>query len=302
VHLAIHHETVYRYASPVKRSTQYLRLTPVNGARQRVLQWELSLPAKASRCLDAYGNVMHVLTLDKPHSEIHLYARGVIETEDAAPQPDADDGPFPPAVFLRDSPLTQADAALRAFAAEHAQRVAADPMQGLLTMLEALALQMPYTPGTTDAATPAAEAFARHLGVCQDHAQVFATCARLLGIPTRYVSGYLAVVKSAGPPQALTLPSGDGAGISGPLGPTVIEHVASHAWAEVRLPGTAAEGGGWLGFDVSNQCLADVRYVKLAIGLDYLDACPVRGMRLGGGVEAMQAAVQVTLAQGQTQA
>ncbi|RQO59919.1 transglutaminase [Paucibacter sp. KBW04] len=275
MHLAIHHETVYRYASPVKRSTQYLRLTPVNGARQRVLQWELSLPAKASRCLDAYGNAMHVLTLDKPHSEIHLHASGVIETEDAAPQPDADDGPFPPAVFLRDSPLTQADTALRAFAAEHAQRVAADPMQGLLTLLEALALQMPYTPGTTDAATPAAEAFARHLGVCQDHAQVFATCARLLGIPTRYVSGYLAADA---------------------------EHVASHAWAEVRLPGTAAEGGGWLGFDVSNQCLADARYVKLAIGLDYLDACPVRGMRLGGGAEAMQAAVQVTLAQGQTQA
>lgn len=275
MHLAIHHETVYRYASPVKRSTQYLRLTPVNGPRQRVIEWELSLPAKASRCLDAYGNVMHVLTLDKPHSEIHLYARGVVETEDAAPQPDADDGPFPPAVFLRDSALTQADAALRDFAAEHAQRVAADPMQGLLGMLEALGLQMPYTPGTTDAATPAAEAFARHLGVCQDHAQVFATCARLLGIPTRYVSGYLAADA---------------------------EHVASHAWAEVRLPGTASEGGGWLGFDVSNQCLADARYVKLAIGLDYLDASPVRGMRLGGGVEALQTAVQVTLAQGQTQA
>ncbi|MEL4179126.1 transglutaminase family protein [Roseateles sp. PN1] len=275
MHLAIHHETVYRYASPVKRSTQYLRLTPVDTPHQKVLSWALDLPAQASRCLDAYGNVMHVLSMDQPHSEIHLFARGVVETLDAPPAPDPQDGRFPPAVFLRDSPLTQADAALRAFAASHAEAVAAQPLQGLLGLMLALAQHMPYTPGTTDAATPAAEAFERRLGVCQDHAQVFATCARLLGVPTRYVSGYLA---------------------------TDAEHVASHAWAEARLPGTAEQGGGWLGFDVSNQCLADARYVRLAIGLDYLDACPVRGMRLGGGIEAMQAAVQVTLASAQTQA
>nr|WP_276598088.1 transglutaminase family protein [Roseateles koreensis] len=175
---------------------------------------------------------------------------------------------------MRDSPLTQADAALRDFALAYTARVSSDPLQGLHELMTALGQHMPYTPGTTDAATPAAEAFARRLGVCQDHAQVFATCARLLGIPTRYVSGYLAADA---------------------------EHVASHAWAEARLPGKGDVGGGWLGFDVSNQCLADARYVKLAIGLDYLDACPVRGMRLGGGVEALQAAVQVTLAASQPQ-
>lgn len=269
MHLAIHHETVYRYQHPVQRSTQYLRLTPSDGARQKVLSWDLSLPGAASRCLDAYGNVMHVLALDRPHSEIHLYARGVVETDDSPPTPDPQDGRFPPEVFLRDSPLTQADAALRDFAAAHAAAVAADAREGLMAMLQALAVHMPYTPGSTDAATPAAEAFAARLGVCQDHAQVFATCARLLGVPTRYVSGYLAADT---------------------------EHVASHAWAEVRLPGSAAEGGGWLGFDVSNQCLAGGRYVQLAIGADYLDACPVRGMRLGGGSEALRANVQVSVA------
>jgi len=266
VHLAIHHETVYRYQHPVQRSTQVLRLTPTDGSRQRVLRWELNLPAAASRGLDAYGNTMHVLTLDRPHSEIHLHACGVVETDDGPPTPDPRDGRFPPEVFLRDSPLTQADAALRDFAAAHAAAVAADAREGLMAMLQALALHMPYTPGSTDAATPAAEAFAARLGVCQDHAQVFATCARLLGIPTRYVSGYLAADT---------------------------EHVASHAWAEARLPGSAEEGGGWLGFDVSNQCLADGRYVQLAMGADYLDACPVRGMRLGGGQEALRAAVRV---------
>jgi transglutaminase-like putative cysteine protease len=264
VQLAISHETLYRYDSPVKRSTQVLRLSPVDGAGQRVLRWVLTLPGRASRGRDAYGNVMHVLSMDRPHTEIRLRAEGLVETRDGPPQPDPQDD-FPPELFLRDSALTRADAALRAFAQAHAGGVAADPRHGLLTLMRALGLHMPYTPGCTDAATPAAEAFERRLGVCQDHAQVFATCVRLLGLPVRYVSGYLA---------------------------TDDHHVASHAWAEVRLV------EGWLGFDVSNQCLADGRYVKLAIGADYLDACPVRGMRLGGSGEAMQAQVQVSLGQG----
>lgn len=270
MHLNIAHETVYRYASPVKRSTQYLRLTPCDGPSQKVLSWALSLPAQASRCLDAYGNIMHVLTLDEPHLEIHLHARGVVETHDGPPQPEASLQQFPPAVFLRDSALTQADAALHAFAQAHAGAVAADAWEGLLGLMQALGEHMPYTPGETDAATPAAQAFASRLGVCQDHAQVFATCARLLGLPTRYVSGYLAAD---------------------------FEHVASHAWAETCLPEQNGRPAGWLGFDVSNQCLADGRYVKLAMGADYLDACPVRGMRLGGGLEAMRAVVQVSVAQ-----
>ena len=269
MHLVISHETIYRYDTPVARSTQYLRLTPQSGTRQRVLHWALTLPAPARESRDAYGNVMHVLTLDQPGSEIHLRARGEVDTQDAPLAPDPLDE-LPAPLFLRESPLTKPDPALREFAGAccpSADR-GADPMQALHTLMRALGEHMPYTPGFTDAATPAAEAFASRLGVCQDHAQVFVTCARLLGLPARYVSGYLAADA---------------------------EHVASHAWAEVRL----AEG--WLGFDVSNQCLADGRYVKLAIGADYLDACPVRGMRLGGGSEVLHTMVQVTLAGAQAQ-
>ncbi|QPF71746.1 transglutaminase family protein [Roseateles sp. DAIF2] len=264
MHLVIAHETIYRYDAPVARSTQYLRLTPQSGTRQTVLRWALQLPAPAKDTRDAYGNVMHVLTLDHPGREIHLYARGEVDTQDAPPAPDPRDE-LPAPLFLRESPLTRPDAALREFAAGCA---GADPLPALQTLMRALGQHMPYTPGVTDAATPAAEAFASRLGVCQDHAQVFVTCARLLGLPARYVSGYLAADA---------------------------EHVASHAWAEVRLT------EGWLGFDVSNQCLADGRYVKLAIGADYLDACPVRGMRLGGGSEVLHTMVQVTLAGAQAQ-
>lgn len=276
MHLHISHETVYDYDAPVARSTQYLRLTPRAGRGLRVLHWHLELPAPASACKDAFGNTMHVLSLDGPRRDIVLRAVGEVDTSDAPPTPDPEDE-LPAPLFLRDSPLTRADEPLRQFAASFADAATADAHGALLALMAALGERMPYVRGYTDAATPAAQAFATGHGVCQDHAQVFVCCARLLGLPARYVSGYLA---------------------------TDFEHVASHAWAEVRLPDaapTATDGrdashgmaGGWLGYDISNQCLADGRYVKLAIGADYLDACPVRGVRTGGGLETMRAEVLV---------
>jgi transglutaminase-like putative cysteine protease len=272
MHLHISHETVYDYDAPVSRSTQYLRLTPRPGRGFQLLQWRLELPAPASACKDAFGNTMHVLSLDGPRREIVLRAIGEVDTGSAPPSPDPEDE-LPAPLFLRDSALTRADEPLRQFAAGFADAAKADAHDALLSLMAAIGVRMPYLKGYTDAATPAAEAFQTGRGVCQDHAQVFVCCARLLGLPARYVSGYLA---------------------------TDFEHVASHAWAEVRLP-DAAEGrmpshgmaGGWLGYDISNQCLADGRHVKLAIGADYLDACPVRGVRTGGGLETMRAEVLV---------
>ena len=145
MHLAIDHETLYRYDSPVARSTQYLRLTPRPSDRLRVIEWQLTLPAQAARGLDAYGNVLHVLTLDKPHSEIRLHATGVVETSDAAPSPMRDDS-LPPQLFLRDSPLTHADAALQDFAQQHHAAVVANRLAGLGALMQAVGERMPYTP------------------------------------------------------------------------------------------------------------------------------------------------------------
>lgn len=288
--LHISHDTTYAYDAPLARSTQYLRLTPRPGRGLEVLHWRLELPAPPSACQDAFGNTMHVLSLDGPRRDIRLRAVGEVRTNDGPPRPDpADELPAP--LFLRDTPLTRADETLRAFAASFAEAAARDAHAALMALMRALGERMPYVHGFTDAATPAAQAFATGHGVCQDHAQVFVCCARLLGLPARYVSGYLA---------------------------TDADHVASHAWAEVRLPdvsvqapaelpgdaghgpvlgevgGDLAMAGGWLGYDISNQCLADGRHVRLAIGADYLDACPVRGVRTGGGLETMHAQVLVT--------
>lgn len=269
MHLLIAHETVYRYDRLVQRSTQYLRLTPRPGHGLKVLSWQLTLPAPASRCLDAYGNIMHVLTLDKPVSDIHLLARGEVETDDRAPTPDPQDE-LPAQLFLRDSPLTRADAALRQFAHGHAAQVASDPLAGLLHMMQALVVVMPYTPGTTDAATPAAEAFANQNGVCQDHAQVFATCARLLGLPARYVSGYIA-------PRHF----GSGAAYVGAQ--------ASHAWLSLFTP-----GAGWVDLDPTNDVVASTEHITIAWGRNYDEVSPIRGVILGGGSQKLAVDVAVS--------
>mgnify|MGYP002757365718 FL=1 len=119
-----------------------------------------------------------------------------------------------------------------------------------------------YRPGTTAVDTSAAQAFAGAAGVCQDHAHAFIACARSLQVPARYVSGYLFDNDN--------------------------QHMASHAWAEAWLD------DAWYSFDVTNQLAVPERHLKLAVGLDYLDACPVRGMRRGGGYEQMHANVLVT--------
>lgn len=262
MHLHIHHDTTYRYDAPLRLSTQYLRLSPRPTPGVQVLHWALELPGPAEESEDAWGNRLHVLTLEGDRREIHLHARGEVLTPDG-PQLPEPDGALPPAVFLRPTPLTTPDAAIQAFAAQHAEAVRAAPEAGLMRLIDALLVRMPYIQGSTDAATLAAEAFATGHGVCQDHAQVFIACARWLGLPARYVSGYLA---------------------------TDAEHMASHAWAEVRL------AQGWTAFDISNRCRADGHHLRLAYGADYLDACPVRGMRSGGGLEQLATFVRVSAA------
>ena len=124
-----------------------------------------------------------------------------------------------------------------------------------------------YIPGETDVDTTAAQALDAGSGVCQDHAHIFAACARLAGLPARYVSGYLCATDDGNQQQA------------------------SHAWAEALLPGL-----GWVAFDPANATSPHAGYVRVAIGRDYMDTAPVRGLRTGPGEERM--AVRVAVVEG----
>ena len=255
--LSIRHDTTYRYEDQVRASIQYLRLTPQNSPRQRILSWALDLPRPVSAQQDPYGNILHVLTLDEPHDAIVIHALGQVEI-DTEQEAEADEqSPLP---YLRGTALTQADATLTSFARQQAGGARPD-RAALIGLMHALAAHMPYSPGATTVDSSAAQAFAGRAGVCQDHTHAFLACTRSLGVPARYVSGYLFTNDN--------------------------EHLASHAWAEAWLD------GAWYSFDVTNGLARPERHLKLAVGLDYLDACPVRGMRRGGGSEQMHARVQV---------
>ena len=121
--------------------------------------------------------------------------------------------------------------------------------------------EVPYIRGQTNISSTAEQAFAQHAGVCQDHTHIFISCCRELGVPAKYVSGFIYDSSE--------------------------RHVSTHAWAEAFCDGR------WSTFDVSNQLTEPANHIKLAEGIDYLDACPVRGVRVGGGVESIDSDTSV---------
>lgn len=266
--LKISHETIYRYDAPLSRSIQILRLTPRSNPRQRILDWRLDLPATAQEQEDAYGNRTHLLTLEGSHQEIRIGVEGLADTLDGDAFPPGDEERFPPQVFLQETPLTAVDARLSEFAAGFRDAISADPHLGLWALIEQIRSTVRYTRGTTHPGTTAAEAFSLGSGVCQDHSHLFIAACRVLKIPARYVSGYYYSGPDADPQNAM------------------------HAWAEAWV-----EPSGWFGLDVSNGVKAGGDHLRLAVGRDYLDACPVRGVRFGGEKEMMEVRLQVITAQ-----
>ena len=259
--VSIVHETIYRYRSPAAYSIQYLRLSPQASRRQKVLSWKLDAPAPLRPWVDGFGNEAHVLVIDRPHAEIKVRARGQVvvqETSEVIEEP----GPHGPALFLRPTRLTEAGGTLGDFAEKFRADVRADPRNALEALMMGVREHVDYQPGITHSATAAAEAFGQRAGVCQDHAHIFVACCRHLSVPARYVSGYLGT-------------ESDG-------------RMASHAWAEAWV-----EGEGWRSYDIANRLRPAGRHVRLAVGLDYLDACPVRGYTRGGLGESLEVEVKV---------
>ncbi len=259
--LTIQHETRYRFAKPAQHSIQYLRLTPRPDLCQAVIAWQVGTPGQMHRWIDGFGNTAHVAVQNGAHSEVPVLVRGEIETFDTGRVLPSDDG-LPPRMFLRPTPYTQVDDDIRALILPLLERVRDEGIiAGLHAIMWTLHTTVDYCPGFTDIDSTAAEALAHGRGVCQDYAHLFIAGTRVLGIPARYVSGYLY--------------SDDGA-------------LASHAWAEAYV-----EDLGWVSFDCANsQCATDA-YVRLAVGFDYAGACPIRGVRKGGGIEEMSVSVKV---------
>jgi transglutaminase-like putative cysteine protease len=200
----------------------------------------------------------HALVIDTPHQEISIVAMGEIET---GLEVISQHQNLPLPIYLRDTPLTKSSEAICLFAIQF-KTDQDGQLAALEAMMHTLLECVNYIKGATQVTTSAIEAFELGQGVCQDHAHIFISCCRSIGLPARYVSGYLFTV-------------------DGSL-------MQTHAWADVYLSNI-----GWQSFDVSNGCRAGETHVRLATGLDYRSASPVSGMRSGGGVEGMATSVIV---------
>jgi len=273
--IRISHATTYAYNAPPTLVTQVLRLTPRDHDGQHVLAWRIDL---SEDCLlhqheDAFGNIIHSFTAEGPFSELTVAVDGEVDTQDTDGLVSGALERFPPEFYLRETSLTQVNAAIIEFAQTTRAATENDTLMLLHALMTALNREIAFDTDPTHAATTAAEAFSLKRGVCQDITHIFVAAARSLGIPARYIGGHFR--------------RADG----------VTVQDAGHAWAEIHV-----ENLGWVGFDPTNGICTTDAHVRVAVGLDYLGAAPVRGTRFGGGGETLKVAVRVDQARQQAQA
>jgi transglutaminase-like putative cysteine protease len=272
--IRITHETIYRYEHPVKGMIQILRLTPRDHDGQHVLRWRIepSADGRLKPGEDTFGNILHTFSADGPVEDLTIRVTGEVETTETHGVVRGAVERLDDIFYLRDSSLALADPEISRFTRDAIGRIEVDPLAGLHRLLSALHEEVAFDTAPTHSATTAAEAFALRRGVCQDLTHIFIAGVRDCGIPARYVSGYFH--------------RSDG----------VTDQDAGHAWAEAKVPDL-----GWVGFDPTNGISAGEAHIRVAVGLDYLGASPVRGSRYGGGSETLQVKLSVESAQGQKQ-
>jgi transglutaminase-like putative cysteine protease len=269
--IRIEHTTTYAFDAPSMHSIQLLRVTPQAFTGQRIGRWMVTGNGRRDlpETEDAFGNLVHTLSMAGPHDGVTVKVSGEVSTSDSAGVVSGLAETMPLAIYLRDTGLTEPNDALRDLAGV----AVGDPLETAHRLMAAVRGAVDYRAGATDIATTAAGALETGEGVCQDHAHVMIACARVLGIPARYVSGYLA--------------SPDGSQV----------HEASHAWAELHV-----QGLGWVGFDAANLLCPTDSYVRVAHGLDYQGAAPVNGIRRGFGADSLTVNVEVSPVMRQNQA
>lgn len=259
--LTIRHQTSYSYSKTIAYAVQTLRLSPRPYEGLNVINWRVrgegrfELPS----FIDGYGNLVHCHTVNRPHDSAAVIVEGEVETRPTDGIVRGAAETLPPLFYLRATRLTEIDPAIT----ELAHSRGGSNFDRLLALMEEVRARVDYRAGMTQSTTTAAEALRLGVGVCQDHAHVFIAGARAMGVPARYVGGYL------------------WAGSSG-------ENQASHAWAEAYV-----QDFGWVGFDPANRATPNEAYVRASIGLDYWSAAPVRGVRRGEGEELLAVNVKV---------
>jgi len=269
--LKVAHTTRYEFSQPVSHGLQRLRLTPKSTAGQQVLDWRMQYDGAVEEVSyeDHNHNRVTLVSVVPGVSEVVVHCEGLVATADNQGITGHHSGHMPMWSFLAQSPLTRPGPRMRAILSQ--LDVSKDETLAALHRLSALVLaNVAYAPGETGVHTSGEEAAALGLGVCQDHAHIFIGAARALGVPARYVSGYLETQPPPGQPK-------------------LVGADASHAWVAAYC----GEACGWVDADPTNHVLPSDRHITVAWGRDFSDVSPLRGVTLGAGAHRLEVAVDV---------
>jgi transglutaminase-like putative cysteine protease len=262
--LKVEHKTRFTYDAPVREAYSELRLRPLDAGGQRCLGFTLVTEPRAAvrGYRDRHGNDVRHFDCLGPHQELIVTSTSEVLTPEAFGDPEASLSPLDAYDYLGPTEYAPHGDAVRFFAGPH--EVSGDRMATVLALTEAVRQALRYEKGATDVRTPADEALARGRGVCQDFAHLLLAGCRVLGIPGRYVSGYV-------------LPDGEPG-----------DQAASHAWVDVFLAGV-----GWISLDPTHGRPQTSQYVRVAVGRDYAEVPPTRGVFKGPAQEALAVEVRV---------
>ncbi|MBP6701492.1 MAG: transglutaminase family protein [Halioglobus sp.] len=274
----IRHITRYKYSSRVSHCYNVANMVPRDTERQRCLKSRITAsptPSVTHKRTDYFGNKSFHFEIQKPHTELVITAESEIQINDLGQALDLDLGEsyghaletlagahsratLEAREFLLNSPMVEASAALAEYARPsfHADRSLRSCVYDLTRRIFT---DFAYDPGFTTIATPLADVLAHKRGVCQDFAHLQVGCLRSLGIPAKYVSGYIETLPKPGEKK-------------------LVGADATHAWVAYFCPEE-----GWVEFDPTNNASAGIQHIVTAFGRDYLDVTPVKGVIFGGG-------------------
>jgi transglutaminase-like putative cysteine protease len=263
--LEIVHQTRYRYTGPIAETVMEVRLRPMDGNGQRCLEFDLEISSgiQPRSYRDGYGNNVTYFNLVRPHTRLSVTSRSVVETGLA---PDPEPGEALVQDYLRYRSPVKDVPGVHELAARHpiADRRSGPAIEQALDELTAtISREFAYDRAVTDVHSSVDEVLALRAGVCQDFAHLLIAVARAMGVPARYVSGY----------------------IHDPRGRRTV--TASHAWAEAWVPDK-----GWVGYDATHPVRITEHHVRLAVGRDYSDAAPTRGIYVGSATGTMEVSVR----------
>jgi len=283
----VSHRTTFSYDQSVSISHHLLHLSPRTSPKQVCHRHSLMIeppPTIMKEATDYFGNPTTYLTIEEPHSELSIVARSSVEVG-GPPPPDASGSAAWDTItemlkqstdrelldvyqFAFDSPFTQSGNGVAHYA-ESSFPPGRPVLEGAMDLMSRIYTDFKYEGGVTDVYTPVDKVLADKRGVCQDFAHLQISCLRSLGIPARYVSGYLQTIPPEGQER-------------------MVGADASHAWLSVWVPGT-----GWIDLDPTNDVLPGEQHITVAWGRDYGDVSPINGMVLSGGEHEIEVAVDV---------